>query len=68
MNSNTARLIFLTTAEVAARWRISPRTLEGWRDKGVGPSYTRIGNRIRYRIDVVERAERDWSSVSLELS
>ena len=58
------RTMFLTTAELAERWRISPRTLEGWRDKGIGPTYTRIGNRVRYHIDVIERAENDWSSVA----
>ncbi|MEO0464604.1 MAG: helix-turn-helix domain-containing protein [Pseudomonadota bacterium] len=57
------KTMFLTTAELAERWRISPRTLEGWRDKGIGPTYTRIGNRVHYHIDVVERAENDWSSV-----
>ncbi|MCK0129276.1 helix-turn-helix domain-containing protein [Erythrobacter sp. F6033] len=54
---------FFTTNELADRWRISPRTLEGWRDKGIGPTFTRIGNRVRYHISVIERAEHDWSSV-----
>lgn len=60
------RTIFLTTAELAERWRISSRTLERWRDKGIGPAYTRIGNRVRYHIDVIERAEREWSSINPE--
>ncbi|MXO94063.1 helix-turn-helix domain-containing protein [Erythrobacter arachoides] len=59
--------MFLTTKELAHRWRISPRTLEGWRDKGIGPCYTKIGNRVRYHIDAVERAEHDWSTVAPEL-
>lgn len=54
--------VFLTTKELAHRWRISPRTLEGWRDKGIGPRYNKIGNRVRYPIDAIERAERDWST------
>jgi glucose-6-phosphate 1-dehydrogenase len=57
---------FLTTDEVADRWRISPRTIEGWRDKGIGPAYMKIGNRVRNHIDVIERAEREWSSVNPE--
>lgn len=60
---NTPKPIFLTTKELAHRWRISPRTLEGWRDKGIGPAYAKIGNRVRYHIDVVESAERCWSTV-----
>jgi DNA-binding transcriptional MerR regulator len=55
------RPVFLTTAELAHRWRMSPRTLEGWRDKGIGVSYRRIGNsRILYALDDVEEFERRW--------
>ena len=60
---NESTTVFLTTKELARRWRISPRNLEGWRDKGIGPHYNKIGNRVRYHVDVVERAERDWSTV-----
>ena len=45
------RQVFLTTQEVANRWRMSPRSLEGWRDKGIGPTYHVIGSRVRYHID-----------------
>ncbi|WP_205958316.1 helix-turn-helix transcriptional regulator [Qipengyuania sediminis] len=54
--------IFLTTTDIALRWQISKRTLEGWRDKGIGPNYHKIGNRVRYHIDDIERFERVWSS------
>lgn len=60
--------VFLTGAEVAERWRISPRTLEGWRDKGIGPTFVRIGSRVRYPIDAIERAERDWSTTEQHIS
>lgn len=62
----TQTQVFLTTRELARRWRISPRTLEGWRDKGIGPHYNKIGNRVRYHIDVVERVERDWSKTQTQ--
>lgn len=54
--------IFLITDEVANRWRISRRTLEGWRDKGTGPTYHQISGSIRYHIDDVERFEGAWRS------
>ena len=57
---------FFTTKELAHRWRISPRTLEGWRDQGVGPRYVKIGSRVRYPIQAIERAERDWSRTQTE--
>jgi len=28
---------------------ISPRTLQRWRQQGLGPKFCRIGNQIRYR-------------------
>lgn len=52
---NESRSVFLTTKEVAVRWRMSPRSLEGWRDKGIGPTYHVIGSSVRYHIeDVLE--------------
>lgn len=54
--------IYFTQAELAQRWRLSARTLEGWRDKGIGIAYTRIGNRVRYHIKDVEECERTWRS------
>lgn len=48
---------FLTPKELAYRWRTSLRTLEGWRFKGVGPTYTKITNRVLYSRDAVLRAE-----------
>lgn len=59
------RRIFLTTTDLATRWRMSARTLEGWRDKGKGPSYRKLGGSggaVRYHVDDIERFERAWSS------
>lgn len=39
----------LTQAEVARRWKISPRSLEKWRTVGIGPAFVKIGGRVRYR-------------------
>jgi hypothetical protein len=36
-------------AEVAKRWRLSPRTLERWRSEGRGPAWLKIGGQVRYR-------------------
>lgn len=47
----------LLTQDLATRWRLSARTLEQWRWKGVGPSYRRIGGRVVYRLDEIERFE-----------
>jgi hypothetical protein len=39
----------LTQAEVARRWRLSPRTLERWRSQGRGPQYLKLGGTVLYR-------------------
>ena len=47
----------LNQVELSRRWQISPRTLERWRWRGQGPSYLKIGGRVVYRLDDVERYE-----------
>lgn len=43
----------LTQTELAERWKLSPRTLEKWRQTRVGPRYLRLGGRVAYRLDDV---------------
>lgn len=47
----------LNQQELAARWTLSPRTLEQWRWRGVGPRYLKLGGRIVYRLEDVEAFE-----------
>jgi len=44
---------YLLQADLAQRWRISPRTLERWRWQKVGPSYLKVGGRVVYRLEDV---------------
>lgn len=48
----------LNQIELAARWKISPRTLERWRWTGEGQRFMKLGGRVIYRIDDVEAFER----------
>ena len=54
---HTHRVKHLTQSEVAARWRLSPRTLERWRTLGVGPCWLRLHGRVLYRLEDVEAHE-----------
>ena len=45
-------------AELAFRWRISPRTLERWRWSKTGPAYLKIGGRVIYRLEDIEAFEK----------
>lgn len=47
----------LNQVELAARWKISPRTLERWRWTGEGPAFIKIGGRVVYRLEEVEAYE-----------
>jgi predicted DNA-binding transcriptional regulator AlpA len=53
---------YLTVEEVVERYRemVSSKTLEGWRSKGVGPPYVKIGKAVLYpatEIDAWDRAQ-----------
>ena len=47
----------LTPAELAARWRVSPRTLERWRVNGTGPCWLKLCGRVVYRQEDVDLFE-----------
>lgn len=49
--------VWLTAAELAARWRLSLRTIDRWRAERYGPAWHAIGGRILYRLDDVEAFE-----------
>lgn len=44
----------LETVHAADELGLSPRTLEGWRRRGEGPPFLRIGRRVKYRIEDIE--------------
>lgn len=48
---------FLNQSELAARWKISPKTLERWRYEGKKPSFTKIHGRILYNIEDIQEFE-----------
>jgi hypothetical protein len=47
----------LNQRELAERLHISPRTLERWRWVGEGPRFLKIGGRVVYRLQDIERYE-----------
>ena len=48
---------FLNPRELAARWRVSTKTLERWRNEGGGPASLKLHGRILYRVSEVESFE-----------
>jgi hypothetical protein len=47
----------LNQHDLAARWRMSVRTLERWRSQRQGPPFLRLGGRIAYRLEDIEAFE-----------
>jgi predicted DNA-binding transcriptional regulator AlpA len=47
----------LTQTQLAARWQVSTRTLQRWREDDKGPAWIRIGALVRYRLADVEAFE-----------
>lgn len=47
--------VLLTPKEAAAFLKVSEKTLEGWRGKGTGPTFRRLGRRmVRYALADLE--------------
>ena len=54
---------FLTSKEVASRWRLSEQTLANWRHGRKGPPFVRIGAKVLYPsegINAFERLSPTW--------
>lgn len=47
----------LNQRELAERWNLSARSLERWRWLGEGPRFLKIGGRVVYRLQDIERYE-----------
>ncbi|EDP61039.1 hypothetical protein BAL199_29010 [alpha proteobacterium BAL199] len=57
MEATKVDAICINQMELAARWRISHRTLERWRWTGEGPKFVKLGGRVVHRLSEVEEYE-----------
>ncbi len=49
----------ITSDELASRWSIDSKTLANWRHKKQGPPYVKIEGCIRYKLQDIEKYERN---------
>ena len=49
----------IEVGELAKRWGVSKKTIDNRRYRGQGPSYFKIGGKIKYDLDDVKRMEQD---------
>lgn len=54
--------LYLTSKELAHRWRLSEQTLANWRHARKGPPFVRIGGRILYPTASLSDYEQQWHS------
>jgi hypothetical protein len=52
-NVNTS----LNEIELAARWAMSPKTLQRWRSTHRGPEYLKLGKKVQYPLTAIEDYE-----------
>lgn len=55
---------WLTTADVATRFRTVPGTVRYWRHIGYGPKSVKVGRRVLYRAAEVARFEAELDAVA----
>ena len=56
---------YLTSKELADRWRLSDQTLANWRHAGKGPPFIRVGARVLYPAEGIQAYEKlspNWLS------
>ena len=56
---------FIDTKQLAERWMRSPRTIEIWRNKKIGPDYVKLAGKVVYDIEEILKIEEE-SKVSNE--
>jgi hypothetical protein len=62
---------YLTSKELADRWRLSDQTLANWRYAGKGPPFIRVGARVLYPVEGIyahEKLSQKWLSDKDQLS
>lgn len=59
MDNENANARHMTQRQLARRWDKAEATIERYRSEGTGPRYLKIGGKVLYRIEDVERFERD---------
>jgi hypothetical protein len=66
--TSTVKARLLETLDVAVELGLSPRTLEGWRRRGEGPPYLKVGRLVKYRPEDIEAYKAARLRANLPLS
>ena len=64
----SSQVRYLTTAEVAARYRTAPSTVRYWRHTGYGPKGIKVGRQILYPLHEIDRFEQGLAEQADEVT
>ena len=56
--------VWLTAAELADRLKVAQSTLWQWNLRSYGPPAVRSGGKLRYRVEAVEKWEREQETLA----
>lgn len=59
-------VIYLTTKELAERWKVPAKSLVDSRSQGSGPAFYKIGGKVRYDLRDIEAFETRCSTKEQE--
>lgn len=59
MGVNMGAVEYLTTEELAARWKMHPQSIHNWRAQtpAKGPAFVKIGKKVLYPLDSIVQWE-----------
>lgn len=57
MSNPNKHVAHFNVYDLSKRWKLAPKTLDRWRQRGVGPRFLKIGGRVIYRKEDIEAYE-----------
>jgi hypothetical protein len=57
MSDTNKQVTHFNVYDLSKRWKLAPKTLDRWRQRGVGPRFLKIGGHVMYRKEDIETYE-----------
>ena len=57
MSDTNKPIVHFNVYDLSKRWGLAPKTLDRWRQRGIGPRFLKIGGHVVYRKQDIEAYE-----------
>ncbi len=57
MSDPNKHIAHFNVYDLSKRWKMAPKTLDRWRQRGAGPRFLKIGGHVIYRKEDIEAYE-----------